>query len=101
MKVHAHIVGAIRQDMPLFIGKSIKKQEIISNLHILFETLQKDRDIPQGDFPEVDRMKEQLQNVNFNHLPKFDNNHLTVLNNVLRFDLTELVAEINSINCLD
>ena len=97
LKVLIYILTTIRQEMPLFIGKSTKKQEILSNLDKLFEKLHKDRDIPQGDFPEVERMRELLQNVNFNNLPKLNNDHLITINSLLRNEFTELVSEINSI----
>ena len=76
--------------MPLFFGRNEKKQELIANLDKLFEKLHKDRDIPQGDFPEVERMREQFQNVDFADLPKMNNEHITALNDILRHDLTEL-----------
>ena len=84
--------------MPLFFGRNEKKQELIANLDKLFEKLHKDRDIPQGDFPEVERMREQFQNVDFADLPKMNNEHITALNDILRHDLTELVSEINTMN---
>ena len=98
LKVLIYILTTIRQEMPLFIGKSTKKQEILSNLDKLFEKLHKDRDIPQGDFPEVERMREQFQNVDFADLPKMNNEHITALNDILRYDLTELVSEINNMD---
>ena len=96
LKAHAHIVGSLRHEMPLFFGRNEKKQELIANLDKLFEKLHKDRDIPQGDFPEVERMREQFQNVDFADLPKMNNEHITALNDILRHDLTELVSEINT-----
>ena len=98
LKVLIYILTTIRHEMPLFIGKSTKKEEILSNLDKLFEKLHKDRDIPQGDFPEVERMRELLQNVNFNNLPKLNNDHLITINSLLRNEFTELVSEINSIS---
>ena len=97
LKAHAHIVGSLLHEMPLFFGRNEKKQELIANLDKLFEKLHKDRDIPQGDFPEVERMRELLQNVNFNNLPKSNNDHLITINSLLRNEFTELVSEINSI----
>ena len=76
--------------MPLFFGRNEKKQELIANLDKLFEKLHKDRDIPQGDFPEVERMRELLQNVDFNNLPKLNNDHLITINRLLRNEFTEL-----------
>lgn len=101
LKVHAQILGSLRQEMPMFIGKNSKKQELISNLDDLFEKLHKDCDIPKGDFPPVNRTQELLESFNFNQLPKLNNDHLITLNNVLRHDLTQLVTEINKINSFD
>ena len=98
LKAHAHIVGSLLHEMPLFFGRNEKKQELIANLDKLFEKLHKDRDIPQGDFPEVERMREQFQNVDFADLPKMNNEHITALNDILRHDLTELVSEINTMD---
>ena len=98
LKAHAHIVGSLRHEMPLFFGRNEKKQELIANLDKLFEKLHKDRDIPQGDFPEVERMREQFQNVDFADFPKMNNEHITALNDILRHDLTELVSEINTMD---
>ena len=98
LKAHAHIVGSLRHEMPLFFGRNEKKQELIANLDKLFEKLHKDRDIPQGDFPEVEKMRELFQNVDFADLPKMNNEHITALNDILRHDLTELVSEINTMD---
>jgi EH domain-containing protein 1 len=94
LKVHAQLVGEIRQKMPLFMGKQAKKEDILNNLDDIFATLIQERSIPIGDFPEVKRIRALLEPLDFSKLPKLNPRHLIQLDTMLKEDLTNLVSEL-------
>ena len=53
-KVHAYIIGHLREQMPWgLIGKKSKQQKLIENLPFEFNAVMKKHDLVFGDFPDV------------------------------------------------
>ncbi len=67
--------------MPSVFGKDTKRKELINviffcicffnfknivlfqNLHLIYEKIEREQNIPLGDFPKLDRMQEILRNM--------------------------------------
>uniref|UniRef100_A0A915DGK5 DUF5600 domain-containing protein n=1 Tax=Ditylenchus dipsaci TaxID=166011 RepID=A0A915DGK5_9BILA len=47
------------------VGKEKKKQQLIQKLDTIFNEIQRKHGISAGDFPDVDKMRESLQNADF------------------------------------
>ncbi|CAF1404732.1 unnamed protein product, partial [Didymodactylos carnosus] len=62
-KVHALIISELKENMPSVFGKDSKRKELISKLSIVYEKIQREQNIPLGDFPKLDRMQEILKNM--------------------------------------
>ncbi|KAJ8287364.1 hypothetical protein COCON_G00000230 [Conger conger] len=68
-KVHAYIISYLKKEMPSLFGKEKKKEELINRLPEIYCILQREHHISAGDFPNVTKMQEQLQNYDFSKFP--------------------------------
>ncbi|GMR59767.1 hypothetical protein PMAYCL1PPCAC_29962, partial [Pristionchus mayeri] len=93
-KVHAYIIAELRKQMPSMIGKEKKKKELIQNLDKIFEQLQREHNISPGDFPDVHKMREKLQNYDFNKFQPIKPKLLEVVDAMLASDIARLMAQI-------
>uniref|UniRef100_A0A914Z1X6 DUF5600 domain-containing protein n=1 Tax=Panagrolaimus superbus TaxID=310955 RepID=A0A914Z1X6_9BILA len=88
-KVHAHIIAKLREGMPFMIGKEKKKMELIAQLDKIYEKIQREHKIIPGDFPDITKMREHLQDADF---AKFNGNKpklLKVVDEMLATDIGE------------
>ncbi|KAI1720661.1 EH domain-containing protein 1 [Ditylenchus destructor] len=86
-KVHAYIIAELRKQMPSMIGKEKKKKELIQKLDKIFDQLQKEHNISPGDFPDVNKMREHLQNADFQKFNAIKPRLLEVVDNMLATDI--------------
>ncbi|KAI1720662.1 cytoskeletal-regulatory complex EF hand domain-containing protein [Ditylenchus destructor] len=93
-KVHAYIIAELRKQMPSMIGKEKKKKELIQKLDKIFDQLQKEHNISPGDFPDVNKMREHLQNADFQKFNAIKPRLLEVVDNMLATDIARLMAQI-------
>lgn len=68
-KVHAYIISYLKKEMPTLFGKEKKKEELIAHLPEIYQVLQREHHISPGDFPNVNKMQEQLQHYDFSKFP--------------------------------
>lgn len=90
-KVHAYILTHLRNEMPSLFGKQSKKTELIQSLANVFHAVQKARQLPVGDFPNVKRMQQQLQDYDFNRFPKLHQYMIDNVDIMLSRDLTRIM----------
>ncbi|CAB3397020.1 unnamed protein product [Caenorhabditis bovis] len=93
-KVHAYIMAELRKQMPAMIGKDKKKKELIQNLDKIYEQLQREHNISPGDFPDVNKMREKLQNQDFTKFNPIKPKLLEVVDGMLATDIARLMAQI-------
>uniref|UniRef100_A0AC35UFD4 EH domain-containing protein 1-like n=1 Tax=Rhabditophanes sp. KR3021 TaxID=114890 RepID=A0AC35UFD4_9BILA len=93
-KVHAYIIAELRKQMPSMIGKEKKKKELIANLDKIFEQLQKEHNISPGDFPDVEKMRDNLANCDFTKFNPIKPKLLEVVDGMLSSDIARLMAQI-------
>jgi EH domain-containing protein 1 len=86
-KVHAYIIAELRKGMPSMIGKEKKKKELIAKLDKIFEQLQREHNISPGDFPDVNKMREHLQNADFTKFNPIKPKLLEVVDSMLATDI--------------
>ena len=65
VKVHAYLIGHLREKMPTMIGREKKQQALLSDLSVVFRDVQRKYQIPPGDFPDLDEFKTKLEGRNF------------------------------------
>lgn len=64
-KVHAYIIGHLREQMPRLMGHAKKQAELIENLPSVFRSVMKKYNLAPGDFPEIDAFRAQLRESDF------------------------------------
>ncbi|KAK4871564.1 hypothetical protein RN001_015688 [Aquatica leii] len=93
-KVHAYIMAELRKDMPSMFGKDSKKKELIKNLGQVYDKLQRELQISPGDFPDVKKMQEVLQNQDFTKFHPIKPKLLEIVDRMLSDDISILMAKI-------
>ena len=90
-KVHAIILAHLRSEMPTLFGKQTKKEQLIKELAIVFNTLHKRNNIPAGDFPSVKKMQSQLMEHDFGSFQKLNVQLLEAVDHMLSTDILKLM----------
>jgi len=95
VKVHALIIGHLRNQMPALFGKETKMKELIDNLDREFGEIQHQYKLPPGDFPNVDKYREKLLDKNFSNFPKTSDRLITLMDDVMTRDLPILMNSVS------
>lgn len=81
-RVHALIVGHLKNEMPFF-GAAGKQKQLLENLaDEFFKVMQKHR-LPQGDFPNLQRFKEVASTYDFTKFKKLDDKMMAAVDAAL------------------
>jgi len=93
-KVHAYIISALREEMPSVFGKDKKKAELIKGLSDIYRKIQVQHDVSPGDFPNLQRMQENLQYHDFTKFPSMKPKLIQKVDEMLTNDITRLMTMI-------
>ena len=91
-KVHAYIIGHLKAQMPALFGKNAKQQALIDSLDEEFLKVQRQYQLPVGDFPDLERFREHLRLHNLDDFKKLDPKLILAMDDVLSVDLPRLMA---------
>ncbi|XP_062454196.1 EH domain-containing protein 2 [Rhea pennata] len=91
VRVHAHIMGHLKKEMPSVFGKDNKKKQLIAKLPLIFAKIQLEHRIPPGDFPDCARMQELLLAHDFGKLRGPKGRMLEALEELLGAEAAALV----------
>lgn len=80
--------------MPAMFGKDSKKKDLIKNIGAVYDRLQREHQISPGDFPDVKKMQDVLQNQDFT---KFHSLKLPLLEAVDRMLANDIAKLMNMI----
>jgi Domain of unknown function (DUF5600) len=82
----------LQSQMPRFrIGRAAKKRQLIQRLGDVYSLLQRRHQISAGDFPNLQRMQEQLQQFDFSKLPPLKPKLLAAVDKMLAEDIAKLM----------
>uniref|UniRef100_A0A452IJX4 Uncharacterized protein n=1 Tax=Gopherus agassizii TaxID=38772 RepID=A0A452IJX4_9SAUR len=94
-KVHAYIISHLKKEMPSVFGKESKKRELISTLPEIYIQLQREHHISPGDFPEVKKMQEQLENCDFSKFHSLKPKLIEAVDNMMANKIASLMSLMN------
>ncbi|XP_006033224.1 EH domain-containing protein 1 isoform X2 [Alligator sinensis] len=89
-KVHAYIISVLKKEMPVF-GKDSKKKELVANLGDIYARIEKEQQIPAGDFPDLRKMQELLLSQDFGKFPSPKPRLLEAVDSMLAHDIARLM----------
>ncbi|KAM7279021.1 hypothetical protein ACFE04_006155 [Oxalis oulophora] len=90
-KIHAYIIGHLKKQMPLVMGKAETQRRLIHNLADEFVKVQSEFHLPPGDFPDVDKFKEKLSGCNFSKFTKLKPKMIKAVDDMLNYDIPNLI----------
>ena len=82
--------------MPAVFGKDKKKQELIKNLPEIYKKIQTEHDISPGDFPNITRLRDNLQNHDFTKFHSMKPKLIQDIDHMLAHDIARLMEQIPS-----
>ncbi|XP_048840706.1 EH domain-containing protein 2 [Brienomyrus brachyistius] len=91
VRVHAHIIGHLKQEMPSVFGKDNKKKNLIHQLPVIFSKIQLQYNISSGDFPDCAKMQDKLLVHDFTKFKSLKPNLLAALDELLSTDIAKLM----------
>ncbi|AWO98640.1 putative glioma tumor suppressor candidate region 1 protein isoform 2 [Scophthalmus maximus] len=91
VRVHAHIISYLKQEMPSVFRKDYKKKNLIYQLPVIFSKIQLQHNISAGDFPDCAKMQEQLNVHDFTKFKTLKPNLMAALDELLSADIATLM----------
>ena len=95
-KVHACIMNHIRGEMPTMWGKEAVTQKVLDNIKDVFVQVQRQFNLPAGDFPDPAKFKEMCQGIDFTRFPKLKDSALAKLNETLSSDIPQILSHFHA-----
>lgn len=80
--------------MPAMFGKDSKKKDLIKNIGNIYDRLQREHQISPGDFPDIKKMQEVLQNQDFSKFHSLKPQLLETVDRMLATDIAKLMSMI-------
>lgn len=71
-RVHAHLIGHLKKEMPSVFGKEKKQAQLISNMEDVFLKVHRANQLPVGDFPDVNKFRGSMAAHDISKFPKFN-----------------------------
>ncbi|KAJ1657744.1 hypothetical protein IWQ61_002911 [Dispira simplex] len=91
-RVHALIVGHLRERMPNMFGKKKKQAALLDNLPMEFQKVQLKHNLAPGDFPNPNTFREKLQLYKLDNFNKVNLKLIDVVDDALSRDFPQLMA---------
>ncbi|XP_069042575.1 EH domain-containing protein 2 [Lepisosteus oculatus] len=91
VRVHAHIISYLKQEMPSVFRKDNKKKTMIHELPVIFSKIQLQHHISPGDFPDCAKMQEQLMAHDFTKFKPLKPSLMAALDELLTSDIAKLM----------
>jgi len=96
-KIHCLIVTHLRNSFGMMtMDKKGVQKKLLQNLDQEFQKIQRQEQLPPGDFPDVDRYREILGSFDLWKFPKYDRKQLRIFDQVLRVDVPNLMKEFDN-----
>lgn len=92
--VNVCVLGHLRSKMPYFFWKESVQQKLIDDLHIVFETVRRQYDLAEGDFPKIDEFRAALRLADFSTFPHTKREVLVSLQDMLTVDIPRIIAHV-------
>jgi EH domain-containing protein 1 len=93
-KVHAYIIGHLKEQMPVMMGHAKKQAALIAELPANFRTLVKKYNLAPGDFPEIVEYTSRLKESDFSKFHSLKQKLIDDAEAVLTGDIPRLMEAL-------
>lgn len=91
-KVHAYLIGHLRDKMPAMMGKEKKQRELIEHMDEVFREVQRKYNLPPGDFPNLDEFSKKCAEMKFQKFPSLHAKAIQEVDDLLSRDIPKLMS---------
>ncbi|KAK9821078.1 hypothetical protein WJX74_009623 [Apatococcus lobatus] len=95
-RIHILIMGHLRKQMPVMMGKNKAQEKMLANLNREFAAVQREHHLPPGDFPDVTKYREILSAYDISVFPKLKDSMLRALDEALTVDIPNLMRQFEN-----
>lgn len=95
-KIHAYIISHLRKEMPAMMGKAKAQQRLVDNLEDEFAKVQREFQLPAGDFPNTDQFREILSGYSIDKFEKLRPKMVQAVDDMLGYDIPELLKNFKN-----
>ncbi|KAJ2805571.1 hypothetical protein H4R21_001209 [Coemansia helicoidea] len=99
-RVHAHIIGHLRSELPAMFGKSKKAKAMLDDLSGEFKKIQTKYSLPPGDFPNPEAFKSDLEAFKIADFNKFSQRLVSAADEALSVDFPRLMQCFPADGCV-
>ncbi|KAJ2724192.1 hypothetical protein GGI07_002146 [Coemansia sp. Benny D115] len=92
-RVHAHIIGHLRSELPSMFGKNKKAKAMLDDLPAEFRKIQVKYNLPPGDFPNPEAFKSDLEAFKIADFNKFNQKLISSADEALSVDFPRLMQK--------
>jgi hypothetical protein len=93
-KVHAYIIGHLKEQMPMMMGHAKKQKELIDTLPAVFRTVMKKYNLAPGDFPDIADFQGKLVEHDFTKFHSLKPKLIDDADQVLGYDFPRLMEAL-------
>lgn len=91
-KVHAYVIGHLKDKMPSMVGKEKKQKELIANMAQVFREVQQKYHLPPGDFPNLDDFCQKCMGRQFSKFSNLNVKAIQEIDDLLSKDIPKLMS---------
>ncbi|KAK4420801.1 EH domain-containing protein 1 [Sesamum alatum] len=95
-KIHAYIIGHLRNEMPTMIGKAKTQKRLIDELDDEFAKVQREHHLPPGDFPDVEHFRELLSGYSIDRFERLKPKMIQSVDDMLGHDIPQLLQKFRN-----
>jgi GTPase SAR1 family protein len=93
-KAHALLLEYLRNQMPTMWGHAEKQSELIENLSMVYHQVARENQIPLGDFPSMELVRQKLSNVDLSRVKRLDYTKMRNVDSLLHHGIPELLSMV-------
>ena len=92
--VNVCVLGHLRSKMPYLYGKERIQRKLIDDMQSVFDTVRRQYDLAEGDFPKIDEFRAALRLADFSTFPHTKREVLVSLQDMLTVDIPKIIAHV-------
>ncbi|KAF1326512.1 Eh domain-containing protein 4, partial [Globisporangium splendens] len=94
VKVHAYVIGHLKEEMPAMIGKEKKQRDLIENMGEAFREVQRKYHLPPGDFPNLDEFCKKCADCKLHKFANLNIKAIQEIDELLSEDISKPMAAL-------